>query len=75
MEQQAPAPEPERDPFPRVIVVCAVIAALLLAIIFTAIMLDFVSRGQQANEPPPFELFEAPPGTVQGNPIPIQRDP
>jgi hypothetical protein len=65
----SPEPGAQRDPFPRMIIVCCVIAVALLAIIFTAILLDFVSRGSEANAPPPFELFDAPPGTIEGNPV------
>lgn len=67
--EPTPTPPPARDPLPRMFIVCTVIAGVLLLIIFSAILADFVARGQEANEPPPFTLFDAPPGTVEGNPI------
>jgi hypothetical protein len=35
---------PNNDPFPRIIIVCAVIALLLLALIFGVLLLDFMHR-------------------------------
>lgn len=70
----SPPPPVQNDPFPRMITICIAIAALLLVIIFTTIFIDLVAGNRAQQEVKPFELFDAPPGTTEGNPLPITHE-
>jgi hypothetical protein len=62
-----PALVPQNDPFPKMIIVCMIIAGILLLIIFATVFFDLVVGNRNQQEVKPFEYFEAPPGTIEGN--------
>ncbi len=66
-----PALVPQNDPFPRMIIVCMIIAGILLLIIFATVFLDLVVGNRNQQEVKPFEYFDAPPGTIEGNTRPL----
>lgn len=72
-QDPTPPPAVQNDPFPRMITICLGIAALLLVIIFTTIFIDLVAGNRAQQEVRPFELFDAPPGTTEGNPLPVSH--
>lgn len=68
--EEALSPTP-RDAYPRMIVVCMIITAVLLVVVVGVLVADFVTRarGNLQNAPQPFNMpLDFPPGSTPPEP-------
>jgi len=57
-EETKPVSKQPRDRYPRIIIACIVISAVLIIPIFMILLVDFLNRSEPQEPPPNVEAFE-----------------